>query len=343
MANKYAEDIRQIVGVDGTKGGINAPEPKKSIDGGRGIAWFNSDGTIGSGSGSSGGSDSPTVQPADADDGTGNASGSTGGGGGGSTGDSGITQDDATTPDSVDATALFNNLAIGASTPSEITGLFDCTTSQEYIIRADGEFTAPDGWDDADTPPTIQGYESGVYWTASHTGLTPYYTQAEAAQVGADRAEELNPVIYTNTICDIVQISGTTYAVWVLNTGSTCVVSGQLITKVFCADEYDSICEITPYETEWPASMPAQLTYDQDSASWLTNQYDANIPLEYSGASASQIDLCDTNGDQIQIQPSTNGGLVYTNATDNIFWVRGPDGKITAAGSGSARDMYVAQ
>lgn len=342
MANKYAEDIRQIVGVDGTKGGIEAPEPKRSIAGGRGIAWFNSDGSIGSSSGSSGGSSSPTIQPSDADDGTSNASGTTGGGGGGSTGDSGITQDDATNPDSIDATALFDNLAIGASSPSEITGLFDCNTSQEYILRTDGEFTAPDGWDDAETPPPYPGYEAGVYWEGQ-PGSGTFYSREDAAQEWADDLQTAFPFTWTNVICNYTSGDNVVWNFYLeRNDIVSCDAAGTAVKKS-CSSNYDAICDTNPEATEWPGTTPAQLTYDQDSAKWLTSDYDTNIPLEYSGASASQIQLCDSNGDQIQIQPSTNGGLVYTNATDNIFWVRGPDGKITAAGSGSARDMYVAK
>ncbi len=334
MANKYAEDIRQIVGVDGTKSAIDAPKPKKPISGKRGIAWFNSDGTIGSGSGSSGGSGSATIQPDDADDGTGNSTGSTGGGGGGSTGSSGVTQDDTTTPATTDATGLFNNIVVGAAAPSEITGMFDCTTSQEYTVRTDGQFTAPDGWDDAESPPIDDDYETEFYWNVLNNGSPEYIPWRSSTP----------DQVWSNTGYDLlyrVLWEPGYYRYYYNRPGFGVDQIG--IYRYSCGASTSDYCTVVPYDTEWPTDSPAQLTYEKETQTWNTSTFDSNVADEYKTNNASQIELCDSNGDVLQIQPSTNGGLVYTNANDNIFFVRGPDGKITAAGSGSARDMYVAK
>ncbi len=225
--------------------------------------------------------------------------------------------------------------------------MFDCTTSQEYIVRTDAEFTAPDGWEDAETAPLPDGYDPGYYFENASGGTigNEYYTPTAAAnavpaQYLIDQPGQDTCVIISGP----TQVSPILWSTTYRTTGDNNNDFTWNLNKSVCGASTSAACTtLPPTDTEWPTDSPAQLSYDTETQTWNTSSFDSNVAEEYKTNNASQIELCDSNGDVLQIQPSTNGGLVYTNANDNIFWVRGPDGKITAAGSGSARDMYVAK
>lgn len=320
MANRYAEDIRRIAGVDNLAGGIGSQPAKQPIQGGRGIAYFNADGTIGSESGTKG----ETTPPEDAADGNAVTDGD------GNTGDD-ITHEPVSDSGVVPVEDLFNgNMGIGDNFTG-VNGLQDCSTGQEYEVRGDGQFNAPEGWEDANTPPIDPTYTEGEYW-----GCAGY--KAATAQGACQLWYEGD------------SWEGTSDSVFF--DGSNCVLTDapqiyQPATQIDCGGSGQSYCNPTPediyLEDEWPAEMPAQITWDSDKSAFISSQFDGKVGSEYKANNSGQITLCDSSGNQYTVVPSKDGGLVFTDVTNNIFIVRNSAGKITAAGTGSNRDQYVAK
>jgi hypothetical protein len=346
MANRYAEDIRRIAGVDNLAGGIGSQPAKQPIQGGRGIAYFNADGTIGSESGTKG----ETTPPEDAADGNAVTDGD------GNTGDD-ITHEPVSDSGVVPVEDLFNgNMGIGDSFTG-VNGLEDCSTGQEYEVRGDGQFNAPDGWEDANTPPphppTFQ-YSSLSFSLGDVAGPTAsdVLSQAQALAIGTQHSGAVPGSVFEISSVYFDPSSNETSMLWSgewvtvppgasFNVGDTTGGSLGSITSHSCAmgDAYGYEC----VPTEWPSSTPAQITWDAESSSFITSQYDGNVASQYKSNNAGQVTLCDSSGNQFTVVPSKDGGLVFTDVTNNIFIVRDNNGKIKAAGSGSIRDQYVAK
>jgi hypothetical protein len=338
MANRYAEEIRRIVGVDNLAGGIGAQTPKQPIVGGRGIAYFNADGSIGSDSGTKG----ETTQPEDAADGNAVTDGD------GNTGDD-ITHEPVGDEGIVPVTDLFDGtLGIGDSFTG-VNGLEDCATGQEYEVRGDGQFNAPEGWEDANTPPINNSYDAGYYWNGGVASSTSkptaeeifYIYQASAQSIGRD-------LEIVGQDPDSLDPSLDQFILRQFNPATNGTTGWGSITQYECNAGHAGQAYCNPVAgdlgpTEWPASTPAQIAWDSESSSFITSQYDGNVASQYKSNNAGQVSLCDSSGNQFTVVPSKDGGLVFTDVTKNIFIVRNSHGKITAAGSGSNRDQYVAK
>ena len=346
MANRYAEDIRLIAGVNNLAGGIGAQTPKQPIKGGRGVAYFNADGSIGSDSGTKG----ETIQPEDAvGENETNTEDS-------NTGDD-ITNEPVSDQGIVPAEDLFNgNMGIGDSFTG-VNGLEDCATGQEYEVRGDGQFRAPEGWEDANTPPVyIEGYK----W-APGTGPSGCKYGSISSSTAMDTANAGEPYASAAAAVSAMSSSG-------LSAGTDASFPGQAITNEnfflysVCDDEWDTYgytfshdgsasawgfalnkYDINFSPDSWPSDNDAQLTWDSESSSFIASQYDENVDSKYKTNNAGEVHLCDSSGNQYSVVPSKDGGLVFTDVTNNLFIVRDNNGKITAAGSGSVRDQYVAK
>jgi len=88
--------------------------------------------------------------------------------------------------------------------------------------------------------------------------------------------------------------------------------------------------------------MPAQLAWNPETASFITSEYDQNVADEFKANNSGFLSLCDSASNEVTIAPSVDGGHVITKPTDNIYFVTNSAGKVTAVGSGSTRDQYVA-
>lgn len=336
--NRYAEDIRIIAGVDNLAGGIGSQPAKQPIQGGRGIAYFNADGTIGSDSGTKG----ETTQPEDAAD----ASAVTDGDG--NTGDD-ITHEPVSDSGVVPVEDLFNgNMGIGDSFTG-VNGLQDCATGQEYEIRGDGQFNAPEGWEDANTAPTYNSYDAGYYWNGGIVTSQSKPTAEEIFQHYKAHSQSIGRDLkIIGQDPDNIDPSLDQLLLKEFNPSTNGATGFGGITQYECNVGHAGQAYCNPVAgdlgpTEWPSATPAQITWDAESSSFITSQYDGNVASQYKSNNAGQISLCDSSGNQFTVVPSKDGGLVFTDVTNNIFIVRNNNGKITAAGSGSIRDQYVAK
>lgn len=334
MANerKVQDDLRRIIGVDGFKKGISAPEEKPPVKGVRGIVYFDSSGN----SQSTSGTPAEDMQPgADEEEGgqdagQGDGQGSSGGSNGGNTletdgVDSPYPVEDATSEG--DGIFSVDDLRLGDQLKG-LSGLYDCATGDPVSVRFDGQFTAPDGWEDADTPagqPYFEddGYwESGYYYFAFGSGPTPSSVCADGWSIWEDDV---------GLVCS-------RYPNWLGN-------DYRRIQKYECSSDDISNnrygCGLTPYDTDpsivatsWPSDKPMQLSYDADTGKYMTNQYDSNVTPEYSQPT-STISLCDGNGDSVIITPTADGGKrVYIPALGYAVF-SDENGKITGFGDGA--------
>lgn len=332
MANRYAEEIRRIVGVDNLAGGIGPQTPKQPIVGGRGIAYFNADGSIGSDSGTKG----ETIQPEDAVDGNATTDGD------GNTGDD-ITHEPVGDEGIVPVTDLFDGtLGIGDSFTG-VNGLEDCATGQEYEVRGDGQLKFPDGWADAHTPPVDETYQEGKWWAFPNSGVNRAPTIDLSIQLINEYNVEqgINEYYvypYFGGPIKRYRTSDDVYLGQSAGTSGSC--TGGHAEAWYCNPTPEQIAE---YGAEFPEEWPAQLTWDVESSAFIASKYDGNVASEYKSNNAGQVTLCDSSGNQYTVVPSKDGGLVFTDVTNNIFIVRNSAGKITAAGTGSNRDQYVAK
>lgn len=354
MANEYANDIRRIAGVDNLQSGINPPVEKNPIKGGRGIAYFNKDGSIGSSSGTKG----ETLQPSDSQGGQ-NSPQTEGATGSGNIQSSGGGGEDVLSPDAnnnliTDAADLFN-LPIGAYIGTGIGGLQDCESGQCYEVRYDGQFTAPEGWDDPNTPPPPEDYQEGYYWHID--AQAPGGCQWWAANDASTPSEVLGSIsvpidencdgtsFYANLEITPDASPATSYNItadYQSPLGNTIVSGASIgtITRVVCGGSTEDYCTITPTQTAWPESECAQLTWDSETATFQTNPYDSNVAEGYKSGNVTQLSLCDGFGNQLKDWGvSVYGGRVLQKNA-NEFIVTDDKGQIVAAGSGSSVDRY---
>ena len=170
MGNRYADDIKRIVGIDPNQSSLDKKEPREAIGASRGVGWHNP--ITGQ---SEGGEDSPD-EPIDTEDSPDNATDQkaidpldpnsgihTETGGLVDVADliDGIaTQSTVNTPQITEAGLIYDN-------NSALTGIsaVDCDTGDAVEIRFKNAFVPPDGlqatngfqltadWDDADVPP----------------------------------------------------------------------------------------------------------------------------------------------------------------------------------------------
>ncbi|MFW1676466.1 hypothetical protein ACFVYJ_01610 [Pontibacter sp. JAM-7] len=361
--SRYAENIRRIVGIKNTNGGIDAQDELSPIRGRRGIAYFNADGTIGSSSGSTGSDGStPTTQPDDAQSGdqaatSDSTTGSTtsGGGGGSLPADSGTTSNPAA-GNSVDADDLFGgSLGVGDSF-SSMGGLFECGTTKEFQLNFDGQWPDIDGWDDPDTlPPVDDGtFEAGYFWYwpgafgGAEQSIAP--TATEAAQnavslnaawsslvsVGDPYPEGHITLGYTSDMVAVATFNKTSggTATWGIYRAICGSSSGGVAEPATC------VTGLPNYETKWPSDGVTQLAFNAETAKWESSAYDPDTPANYQQPK-SMVCLCSASGDNICSTATKDGEAITINYDKGIYIVRGQDGKIKAAGGMSDLNSWL--
>lgn len=339
MSKRLQEDLRRIVGLDESGLAIPKQEEKKPIPGGRGIVYFDAKGNSQVAKGTPPVvNDDGTVDPGTTQPGGGDSSGGTSGGGsnGGNTlppGSNptpiadGADGDGVYSPDS-DAGVIDANLG---DTVKGVGGLKDCESGDPVDLRFDGEFSAPNGCED---PPP--GYTEGLFYTVINP-LTGVDGTGPTRGIACERSGGV--------------IDGD---------GLGCHWGGSsaVPTERDCSsidennpDWGDSSCGMTPPgtptepwpdantppgdETHWPSCKPTQLSYNNETAKFETNQYDDNVLPKFSQP-VSQVTLCNEAGDTIKTFPTADGGQVIFNQDNNIGVFLNDQGVVTGYGDGPA-------
>ena len=190
--NKYVEDIKRIAKDDDLKGALLSQADKEFVEGALNPFVFNlnvgtsSDNNTGDGTGGT-----TTTNGEETQDNTNetdpNDPNTFNTGGGGGSGDAPQTgsqdlesvMDGEAGPQAKDGSEATSSGELTSAPTGSLTGLTgatDCSTTQCVNLHLDGQFPPPDGWDDADTPRVLDGYEDGKYWTGifSTSGLKNY-------------------------------------------------------------------------------------------------------------------------------------------------------------------------
>jgi len=343
MANRAQENYKLIVGIEGSRSGeIPTHKQKDKIPGRRGIVYFNADGSSSAITGNppsedeEGNKTDGTTQP---DDGSGSSNG------GNTTGDAGITDPYPVDDPTQTGSGIFSvdNLTLGDLVKG-LTGLKDCATGKPVEVRFDGQFTAPDGWEDPSTPPVDPEYEAGYYWISSDgyndgacirsptpgvigdywVSTFPYYSSwGVSSKTGSAAISNCGGVYVFDKVISVTRDSGS-----VQDRGY----------RVTCGGSSEPYCNPAPEDfllTEWPSDKPMQLSYNAETGQYETNQYDSNVTTAYAQP-VNSFSLCNENGDIIKSYAQANGGQALMNETTGIATFIDANGKVTGYGDGAA-------
>jgi len=345
MTSRYSEDIRRIVGVKDTKGGLDSQENRDPLNATRGIGYINTSGGTSSVSGGS-----KAVRPAQPQLVGGQTSALSGtnpdealaGDGAAETAADGSPANTAAADkllDRSDITSNVQQLTDAFGNPinnkriiNEITGV-DCTTGDAVSISLVDDWAPPDAtyfpdgslksneWDNASTPPIVATYRDGTYWTVLGAGPggiiegadPSSVSQAALARINATQPGDWSISTFEPTPADPVIEYGL-----VIERVVGGVVTGQfnlLINAANCVGTPPvdgAACPVSPpYETQWPNDGPVKYKKN-DRGTFSTSPYDPNAPLGTNDGGSS-VNMCgSTSGDFIKVLAGANGNtLVY--------------------------------
>lgn len=336
MTNRYADDIKRIVGIDPNQSALGDATARDSIGRGRGI---------GTGFGSSARSVSGTAGQTQLGSST---SGDTDSGAQ-SSGTRPLSPDNIsdnsynTTDGIVDVEGIIDGTLDQSKTQSAIIGpdgliydhtgalngftAVDCNTGTDVEVRFRNDFPPPDAtyddngnqiteeWTLPDVAPTLLGFSSGTQWGTGIGPTGPYFTTAMGV------ANNLNQTVSGggNTITASFWKSGSdaynggTWRIEYYPTGfpGSPTVLETLVSSQGCtADDADSTCPITaPTEQYWPSDDKVSLKYE--GGSFQGSEFDEDRPLENANP-AGQIDFCFGSGGSRTgtIEPTHSGGFI---------------------------------
>lgn len=387
MANKFAEDIRRIARGTRFKGQLGEYSPRDPI-GETQVALITDPLALGGGYNSSGGglnNETPTSEapnsetkqeenegeenpPLDP-----NNPNSFYKGGAGDGADSAAGEGSFDVEDIIDGTAGPQTTIPGTSGGvNEITGMTDCESGTPFNLQLDGNFPVPEGWEDAETPPTDDSWYPGIYFSpynncceaaaAAGSYRVDSFNQAAAVAESAAMGECWDNSFYTeflgftsgwerkNNLGIEPPPSGTYWQrsyQWKTifdGTGNFAATiyafscSGSDLTDV-CGNQYCST--VGPTDTAWPEDGTFELA--NKDGNLVTSKFDADAPAPYS---SSGKDFCFGDGRTGKILVTADGGtMIYeTNAEGaptGTVRVYGPDG--TAQGFGDATESFISQ
>lgn len=219
-------------------------------------------------------------------------------------------------------------------------GATDCDTGQCINFHTDGNFPAPDGWDDADTPAEVNDWTLGYYYFRNAQPIT-IGSYASGEQIFA-AFPEVHPV-YGSLTKSSYTISAEPPTVGVVGQVLYEGVDGPLLESfsrgVCSPSEGDSVCPITaPTATQWPEDGCYDLALIDGQ--FQTNDYDDEAP---AGAGGSKVNFCFGSGRTGTMEATANGGfMVYETsggAPTGQATVYGKDGTFQAAGDATETFM----
>lgn len=234
---------------------------------------------------------------------------------------------------------------------SGVTGMTDCNTGKGINFHLDGQFKAPDGWADAETPGDITGdWTADTYWAdgCGFLGIAPIeaytpqmvYDQLNAAIQADSRITEFSIYSGLNKVGDVNY-----YYSWsAFESGIGTGVIEQNIQRSNCSSSTPSdptVCVSTiPKQTAWPTDGSYDLAL-QDGQ-FITSPYDSEAPLSTLDGQ-SKVSFCFGDGRTGEIAVTSNGGaMVYetsSGAPTGTVRVYASDGTLQAAGDATTTFM----
>lgn len=396
MANTFAEEINIIVGKDEAKGGIDDAPVKNEILGRRGIGYVPAGN--GAAAGKAGAPDE-TIAPETAEgtvsDGLDHNNDDVTAGS--STGASFDTNDPRNgiyetgsgtyTPDEImndDAGPQLSTSLDSFSTLGVVDlqgGMLkqlnttDCDTGQTAIIRTDGIFPAPEEevdvngfvetaeWEDADTPPELEGFELGFFWQTAGSGApntAEGFTAFASANVALDymnglasppagatpgsfalvemdqQSETLFNPIYSR---DFISGGSGTFSLVTLR--SSCTGSPP-VDDATCPSE-------APLETSWP-NADSEYKMALKEGIFTTNEFDGGVPTNRT-MPKSTVSFCfgtdqfgeiiaGKNGSFLLAETDTQNGSITSGSVVRVF---NSQGRLIAYTDSAGSGAYLAR
>lgn len=263
MSDRYADDIKRIVGVDKTKSALSQAVVREGIPGKRGIGYYTADKrSVQTASGNSG--EGGTQIPPQPDDNQDTKIKSTGKSPDPRNPLSGIKEEGDNTFDVEDvldgkAGPTFSssiNSGLGAfegasgGTLDTLSGIVDCDTGKELEVHLVDDPPPPEGWQAWNMPPTDDDFIAGLYWRPNVTFTNPLTYGAQ-----------------TLAACKNALIGET-------------VGTGRTLKAVIASGDGDSEPGVAPGSEAW-----ARYSYNEtDDATFLTGfeQLSCLLPTDYT-------------------------------------------------------------
>lgn len=365
MGNRYAEDIKRIVGIDPNQNVLGLPAKKASIAGKRGIGYIN--GRTGGAEGVSGASG---VTQLSTDLGTSNNGDVTQANNSGEQGldpnepYNGMGTDTTGVKDAkdiIDGTDDASKLSVPQVTDAgleydndnALSGINakDCDTGADITIRTRHDFVPPvaqydtegnllsERWDDAETPPYKAGFAAGYYWEIQGAGVPTNYAQASTTYSAIIAFNGLLNAQQGDAPYEFLRFTddgGGSYTVYYKDTDDDEV--NFPMSKVSCSvtppDESGSCPVSAPLEEHWPQDNKYDLRLQ--AGQFVSSEYDSDVPLKYKNPS-SRIDFCfDTGGSrQGTMEVTKDGGfMIYETSAgvpSGIIRAYDRDGRLSSA------------
>lgn len=235
---------------------------------------------------------------------------------------------------------------------SHINGATDCSTGQCINFHLDGNFPAPDGWPDADTPADAEGYET---WDPDYYWRTQVVLDHGTISVEAATYE----VAYNNLVAAIqadpdIESFGINFELYQVYEGrwafSWSAADHGIGTGVVNTDilRYDCVSVGDPSEDGCISEVPKAEAWPEDGCYDLAlidgqfqkNEYDSEAP---SDAGGSKVDFCFGDGRTGSMEVTANGGMMVYETSGGSptgqATVYGADGTMQAAGNATETFM----
>lgn len=345
MGNRYADDIKRIVGIDPNQNVLGAAKKKAAIPGRRGIGYYNpkTGGSTGT-SGTPNQTQLENVNSADLDTGENQA---------GENGldpnnpQNGIMEEttgqraveeiiDGTAPESKISDPQITDAGLEYSNNGALNSILaeDCDTGDAIDIRTRGEFLPPqqvvdsegniisEAWTDADTPPDRAGFVLGQHWTIiglggsgaenEREGSTP--SEAIERFLSALNAQGGPSTPYTFSHYTFDDPNYTVYYDRNPDVGGDAnFPMSQQSCSSFPPEDPNACPASAPKETQWPADQKYVMRLN--NGKFETNQYDSEVPANRKNPQ-SLIDFCFGEGRTGAVEVTKdNGFMLYE--TDN--------------------------
>ena len=353
MGNRYADDIKRIVGIDLNQNVLGAAEKKAAIPGTRGIGYYNP--KTGGSEGSSGTPNQTTVENRDQGefDNWENDSGTLGldpnfpqnGVGGATTGQAtaaGII--DGTAPEAKVATPQITDAGLVYDNNNSLNSLIatDCNTGDEIEIRFRDDFVPPDAtfdsegneltaqWEDANTPPTAATYIQGK-WYSGIGGGSHESTTLHGARDLITEAINGGPVVFTFDRYEqqfetqwfpYYDRSDTGQSHFIINLND-CIIDAPL--------DPDACPLEGPTETSWPTD--ARYVMKLTEGKFVTSEFDPEVPPNRINPQ-SFVEFCFGAGRTGTVEVTKdNGVMIYETsggAPTGIIRTYDPSGQMIA-------------
>jgi len=335
MGNRYADDIKRIVGIDPNQSILDAALQKAAIAARRGIGYFNP--TTG-GSESISGTPNQTQLPATKGIGDSKTGANTAGEEGLDPADpqNGVintTTGQASAEDVIDginAAAKLSHPQVTAagltySNNNSLNSLtaVDCNTGDAVEIRLRNDFIPPDAtldsngeelaaqWEDAGTPPNKVGWTSGVEWfTGNESFATFYPTTTEL--IDAKIASFLDAAAGSVTGQYWVTGNYTDGGLYHVDFSGDPSLTEFATSSRACTPGSGTSCPISaPTETQWPVDDKYVLKLD--GGQFVSSEFDTEVPTNLKNAS-SKVNFCfGAGGSRTGTIETTkdNGHMIY--------------------------------